>query len=145
MKYLLFCSLALTLLGCSSSPTDTEEDLVALDRAWAAAVVADDFASIEKIISPDLVYAHSDGKLDTAESYLNLLRSGASNYQAIDISAISAKLSGDTAVVNARALFRVLVGDNQLNNDIAYTHVYKKTDGEWRMIAHQAARIISAP
>jgi ketosteroid isomerase-like protein len=141
MRYLLFCLIALMLVGCTSGSTDTEEDVIARDRAWAAAVVGKDWAALEQIISPEMIYCHSSGQLDTAEVYMNTLRSGASDYQVIDISTISAKLFGDTAVVNARANFRVLVTDNLINNSLAYTHVYKKIDGNWRMISHQAARL----
>lgn len=144
MRYLSFCLIALMLYGCTSGSTDTEEDLIARDRAWAAAVVTKDFAALENIISPELIYCHSSGQIDTAAVYMNTLRSGASDYQVIDISSISAKLFGDTAVVNARANFRVLVNENVLNNSIAYTHVYKKIDGSWRMISHQAAKLTPA-
>jgi hypothetical protein len=141
MRLLLLVSLALMMIACASAPTETEADLVALDKSWAAAVVANDVASLEKLCAPDLIYAHSDGQVDTQEEYLNRLRKKTSNYQAIDISKSSAKLYGNTAVVNARAFFRVLADGNQINNDIAYTHVYMKRDGEWKLIAHQAARI----
>ncbi len=141
MRILLLASLGLMLLGCASGPVDTEADLVAIDKSWAAAVVANDVASLEKLCSPDLIYAHSDGQIDSYEEYLNRLRKKTSNYQAIDISKSSAKLYGDTAVVNARAFFRVLADGNQINNDIAYTHVYQKRDGEWKLIAHQAAKM----
>lgn len=147
MRYQLLLSLtvlmmgAFLLAGCATGPVDTEDDLIALDKAWAAAVVANDVASVEKICAPDLIYSHSDGQIDTYEIYLNRLRKGTSNYQAIDISKISAKLYGDTAVVTARAFFRVLSDGNQINNDLAYTHIYLKRDGEWKMIAHQSARM----
>lgn len=141
MRFLLLASLGLTLLGCASAPTETEADLVAIDKSWAAAVVANDIASLEKICAPDLIYAHSDGQIDTYDVYLNRLRKRTSTYQAIDISKSSAKLYGNTAVVNARAYFRVLADGNQINNDIAYTHIYLKRDGEWKLIAHQAAKM----
>jgi ketosteroid isomerase-like protein len=137
----LLLTIALLLAGCNSTPLDTEEDLIALDRAWAAAVVANDLDSLEKLCAPDLIYAHSDGQVDSYEVYLNRLRNQTSDYQAIDISQISAKLFGDTAVVNVRANFRVLADGRQINNDLAYTHVYLKRDGEWQLIAHQSARM----
>lgn len=137
-------SMALLLFSCGSGPVDTEADLVALDKAWAAAVVANDVASVEKICAADLIYAHSNGVIDSYEVYMDRLRNKTSDYQSIDIGEISAKLYGDTAIVNARAAFRVLADGNQVHNDIAYTHVYLKRDGEWKMIAHQAARMAPA-
>jgi len=133
--------MAILMFGCASGPEDTEEDLIALDKAWAAAVVANDVDSVEKICSKDLIYSHSDGKVDSYDVYLNRLRNKTSNYQAIDISKITAKLHGDTAVVNVRAFFRVLADGEQINNDLSYTHIYLKRDGEWKMIAHQSAKM----
>lgn len=141
MRILLLVSTALLLFGCASGPVDTEDDLIALDKAWAAAVVANDVESVEKICAPDLIYSHSDGQIDSYDVYIGRLRKKTSNYQAIDISKISAKLYGDTAVVNARAFFRVLADGQQINNDLSYTHVYLKRNGEWKMIAHQSAKM----
>ena len=145
MRFLLLFSVIMTLLSCASGPTETPADLVALDKEWAAAVVANDFAKLEEIISPDLVYSHSDGQVDTAEIYMNRMKKKTSDYQGIDIVKIDAKLFGsDVAVVNARAFFRVNVEGNMVNNDLSYTHVYKKVDGKWRMISHQSAKMPAA-
>lgn len=140
MRKLCLSFLLILVAACSLS-AGVEDDVIALDKAWAKAVVDNNVAEVERIVAPGLIYSHSDGVVDTREAYLKRLKTGTSDYQAIDISKISAKAFGDTAIVNVRAVFRVLADGKQMNNELAYTHVYQKQDGKWRMIAHQSARI----
>lgn len=137
-KFLL-ASLLIVFTTMNLSADANSDQIKALDRAWANAVVDSDFAALERITSPELIYSHSDGAVDTREVFFNRLKKNTSDYQAIDISRMDVKLFGDTAILTARAQFKVLVSGNQVNNDLAYTHVYQKTNGKWVMIAHQSA------
>lgn len=141
MRISLFASLLLLVAATGLVADATTEQIMALDKAWAKAVVDNDIPAIEKIVSPSLVYSHSDGAVDTHEVYLNRLKKGTSDYQAIDFSRMDVKLFGDTAILTARARFKVLADGRQIDNDLAYTHVYQKAGGKWRMIAHQSARM----
>lgn len=141
MRILLFSSLLMMLGAFGLMAEDAASQVMALDKAWAKAVVDSDIPAIEKIIAPGLIYSHSDGVVDTREAYLTRLKKGTSDYQAIDFAKMDAKIFGDVAVVTARARFKVLADGKQLNNDIAYTHVYQKQNGAWKMIAHQAAKM----
>lgn len=138
-KFLL-ASLLIVFTTMTLSADSTSDQIMALDRAWAKAVVDKDFAAIERITSPGLIYSHSDGVIDTQAAFLKRLK-GASNYQAIDFSRMEVKLFGDVAILTARARFQVLADGKQIDNDLAYTHVYQKTNGKWVMIAHQSARM----
>ncbi len=129
----------LALTAMSLNADATSEQIMSLDRAWAKAVVEKDYTALERITSPNLIYSHSDGMIDTREDFLNRLRKNTSDYQAIDFARMEVKVFGDTAILTARARFHVLAGGRQLNNDLAYTHVYQKTNGNWAMIAHQSA------
>lgn len=140
MRKLLLASLLLVFATMNLSADATQDQIKALDRTWAKAVCDSDYATLERVTSPQLIYSHSDGAVDTREDFLNRLRKSTSDYQSIDISRMEVKLFGDTAILTARAQFKVLVdGGRQLNNDLAYTHVYQKTNGKWVMIAHQSA------
>ena len=138
---LLFSSLLMMIGAMSLMAKDAATQVMALDKAWAKAVVNSDIPGIEKIIAPGLIYSHSNGVVDTREAYLTRLKNGTSDYQAIDFAKMDAKVFGDVVVVTARARFKVLADGKQINNDIAYTHIYQKQGGAWRMIAHQAAKM----
>lgn len=138
---LLISSLLMMVGAMTLMAQDAASQVMALDKSWAKAVVDSDIAAIEKIIAPGLIYSHSDGVIDTREAYLNRLKKGTSDYQAIDFAKMDAKVFGDVVVVTARAQFKVLADGKKINNDIAYTHTYQKQNGAWRMIAHQAAKM----
>lgn len=137
-KFLL-SSFLILFTAMTLSADATTDQIMKLDREWAKAVVDSDYAALERVTSPGLVYSHSDGAVDTREDFFNRLRKSTSDYQAIDISRMEVKVFGDTAILTARAQFKVLVNGSQVNNDLAYTHVYHKSNGKWVMIAHQSA------
>ena len=137
---MLLTSLLTFAIAATCFAGSAEDELVALDKSWAKAVEKNDFAAIEAIVDPELVYSHSDGQVDSKEVYMTRLRKGTSVYQAIEFDTINAKLiGGNIGLVNARAMFRVLVDGKQVNNELAYTHVYVKRGGKWKMISHQSA------
>jgi ketosteroid isomerase-like protein len=141
MWKLFFTSLLISVATVGLMADSTSDQIMALDKAWAKAVVENDFPAIEKIVAPGLIYSHSDGAVDSREVYLNRLKKGTSVYQSIDFSKMNVTVFGDTAILNARARFKVLADGKQVDNDLSYTHVYQKQNGTWRMIAHQSAKM----
>ena len=120
---------------------DVEREVLAADAGRVKALLANDFAALELLLGDDLTYVHSNGMLDTKESYLSGLRSGASRYLSMDMSDVAVRASGDTAVINAKFDARVLVRGNEVHPTPRVLIVYMKRDGRWQMIAWQSTPI----
>lgn len=77
----------ITLLACATASlafaAGPAGEITAAEKAWAKAVTALDYATLEKILSPDLVYAHSTGVIEAKTQYLAKLKSGTQKYDVI--------------------------------------------------------------
>ena len=74
----LLISVNATAATCD--PLGADEALKAEDARYAAQTT-NDFAAMEKLYSPDLVYVHSSAVVDSKDSYINSMRSGTVQYK----------------------------------------------------------------
>ena len=122
---------------------EVEREVLQADEARVEALLANDFAALEQLLADDLTYVHSNGMLDTKESYIGGLRSGRSRYLTMDMSDVQVRSLGDTALINAKFNARVKVGDHEVNPQPRVLIVYAKRDGRWQMIAWQSTAIVT--
>ena len=63
--------LLLTLAGsvCALG-ADPKDEILEAEKRWAKAVIALDFAALEKIYHDGLIYAHSSGVIETKGEYM---------------------------------------------------------------------------
>ncbi len=112
------------------------------ERGWARGVTTNDFALLEKVLAPDLVYTHSNGMVDSRYSYIGNLKSGKSRYLKVEYSELKVRmLTRDIATANCRALVVTLQQGKETPMNLALLHVFKKNRGQWQMVAHQSARL----
>ena len=74
--------LLLTLTGSAYAfGAGPKDEILAAEKRWAEAVIALDFAALEKIYHDGLIYAHSTGTIETNGEYLGKLRSGKQKWE----------------------------------------------------------------
>lgn len=131
----------LTVSAATILTAGAEEEIVSAEKSWAAAVKARDYAALDKIFTPDLIYAHASGAIETKQKYIDRLRSGKQRYDSLTHENIKVVLYGDSAV--AHSLVRVTgVNDSgPFNDHVMMMHLWVKQSGSWRLAAHQTTRI----
>ncbi len=122
---------------------DVEREVREADAGRVKALLDNDFGALEALLGDDLTYVHSNGMLDTKESYINGLRSGASRYLTMDMSDVAVRAFGDTALITAKFNARVQLRDREVNPTPRVLIVYGKRDGRWQMVAWQSTQIAS--
>jgi ketosteroid isomerase-like protein len=120
---------------------DIEREVLEADAGRVKALIDNDLAALEQLLGDDLTYVHSNGMLDTKESYIGSLRAGNSRYLTMDMSEVSVRSLGDTALINAKFNARVQVRDREVNPQARVLIVYAKRDGRWQMIAWESTSI----
>jgi ketosteroid isomerase-like protein len=135
LAFLFFCAAA-------AWGADEAKAVEEAERGWARGVTTNDFALLEKVLAPDLVYTHSNGLVDTRDTYIGNLKSGKSRYLKVDYSELKVRLlTPDVATANCRALVVTLQQGKETPMQLALLHVFKKNRGQWQMVAHQSARL----
>lgn len=135
--YLVLVAFSGNVLGAGE-----EGAVEAAERAWAKAMMENDFPKLEEILADDLYYSHSNFAEDTKRSYIDNLKSGKARYWVLDIQSLNVRmLDARTALVSAVAEYQTKAPDGSRQTSILKTlHVYRKNDGRWQLTAHQSAR-----
>ena len=133
--------IAYLLLIGAAAVTATEDEIRSAEKAWAVAVKARDFAALDKIFTPGLIYAHATGAVETKQKYIDRLRSGAQKYDSITHESTKVVMYGDSAV--AHSLVRTIgVNDKgPFNDHVLMMHHWVKQGGSWRLAAHQTTKV----
>lgn len=129
----LFAALALPLLAA-----DSLEDA---EKAWATAITKRDFTLLDKVLSPDLVYFHSTGVVDSKDSYIATQKKGDRRYDSVAHLNMKAKQYGDTGVVTAKMRMQGKNSSGAFDDTLLLTHVWVRQGGSWRLVAHQTTKI----
>ena len=129
------------VLAASSFGAPAEDEIRAAEKAWAAAVKGRDYAALEKIFTPGLIYAHSGGAIEDKQTYIGRLRSGAQRYDSLTHESTKVALYGDSAV--AHSMVRVTGSNNSgpFNDHVMMLHLWVKQGGSWRLAAHQTTKV----
>jgi uncharacterized protein (TIGR02246 family) len=148
----LFLTFLLTALLCVSASiapalrADAASDEVFhAEQARTTALIAGDFAALDKLMADDVTYVHASGQHDTKQTYLTALRSGVLSYQSWEAREIHVRMLGsDVAVLNGIYTVHAMdhrVGNDEIIIDIHFLTVYARRDGRWQQVAWQSTRV----
>lgn len=94
------------------------------------------------ILSAELVYGHSSGKIDTRASLIQSLMSGESDFVKIDISNQKIHKTGKSVFVVTHQLYAVTNNSgNQGEVKLFILLIWEKVKGKFQLMARQATRI----
>jgi ketosteroid isomerase-like protein len=102
--------------------SDNGQKIIELDKKRMDAMCQKDIATLDTLLSDDLVYTHSSARLDTKQSLINGMESGTTVYTAVEPADVKAQDLGDAVVLTG-------------------TDVYANQNGRWQMVAWQSTRL----
>jgi len=121
-------------------PTNAQK-IVDLDRQRMSAMAQKDIATLNTLLSDELVYTHSSARLDTKQSLIGAMESGATVYTAVEPSDVKAADFGNVVVLTGSAQIRVASQGRPNVLNVRFTDVYAEKNGHWQMVAWQSTRI----
>jgi hypothetical protein len=111
-----------------------------------AAQVDADAATLGKLLDDGLEYTHSNGDLDTKQSFIDSLTSGTRDYISSTPTIETVRIFGDVGVIRGKAKVTVAGKDRQPQElHIGYTDIWVWKDGRWQMTAWRSARLPDSP
>lgn len=106
-----------------------------LERQLAAAVVARDYQSIQRIEAPDYVYTDSDSVVTNRDDFIKEYRAGSSTVKVFDFKDMVVHVVRDTAVVRGIIYVERKTNGRQIARSSRYTRVYvRQPDCVWQAI-----------
>jgi len=117
------------------------QTVIDLDAKRMAAMAAKDVATLDELLADDLVYVHSSARLDTKASLIGNMQSGATVYQSVEPSEVTAIDLGDAVALTGKAAIKVTSNGNAMAFGVQFMDIYAKRDGRWRMVAWQSTKL----
>lgn len=118
-----------------------EREIRELETKRFQAMEKVDVATLNRILSDDMIYTHSTGLRQTKAELIGALGSGDLKYEAINPSDVRVRIFDATAVVTGRVSIRVKSAGNEQNFKLCYLDVYVKQEGRWQMVGWQSSRL----
>ncbi len=141
MKKIILTVLTAGVLAAASNPAAEKEVIGALD-AWRNSVMKRDRPAMDKVLHPDLTFAHSNGAVETKEQQMKHMLESSVDYAAIPVADTKVILHG-----NNFALTPTKMEYHQRSKDGKVTVIklqvlmaWMKTPQGWQMIGRQSTR-----
>jgi hypothetical protein len=115
--------------------------IIELDRKRMTAMAEKDVATLNALLGDDLIYTHSSARLDTKQSLVGTMQSGATVYTAVVPSDVVAQDLGDAVVLTGVAAISVVSGGKANSFRVRFTDVYARRGGTWQMVTWQSTRL----
>lgn len=122
----------------------TAAEVLAADDARYAAMIAQDFEALGRLLADDLLYTHSTAVTDTKAEYLAALRGGKYRYKAVRREGASVRVHDAIAIVNGRSFLEVDVDGVPRSLANVFVNVWVRTPVGWQMTAWQSTPLPKA-
>ena len=134
------------VIAGNAMPPDTDDPriakIAALEAQRRAAMIAEDFATLDRLLADDLVHIHAGGNADTKQQYFTLLKDFC-GFVAIERPTLNIRFLGDVAVVTGPMAHTVRIkstGDIR-KMDAFGTQIWAPHGDSWRLALYQASEI----
>ena len=115
-----------------------EAELLRLDDERSRAMTTADTAALERLMSDEIVYTHSSGRLDSKKSFIASIASGTVKYRRVDRKDVATSLREGFAILTGAVEIDVETGGKLLNLNLRFSNVWEHTAKGWRQIVWQS-------
>ena len=137
-------ALAFLALGATAAPALAEtNDAAAVAEAVTAlrnAMLGADKAKLESLVSDQLSYGHSAGKIETKKEFVDVVAGKKTTYKSITISDPKVQVTGNNAVARHTYAVEFESDGKPGSAKIGVMQVWVKDGGAWKLLARQAFR-----
>jgi ketosteroid isomerase-like protein len=142
--------LVLPFVLCVSSLRAAEPDDFAAvrtaDEARLAATIAGDTLKLAQLLSDELFYAHSDGRVQTKAQFIAAVAGNRIKYLSVTPHDLTLQTIAPGAVaMNGRAHLVVRADGQPLEFTLRFLAVWRQESGQWRLLAYQSSQLAETP
>lgn len=141
MKKGIYLILALFVLHTAHAQSKDSLQVAKAVNKLAELMVNPNKAALEALVSDQVSYGHSGGKLEGRTSFIESLTSGSSDFVKINLTDQSIQLFGKTAIVRNKLFASTNDGGKPGEVKLALILVWQKQQKSWKLIARQAVKL----
>lgn len=120
--------------------TNEEREVAAQIEKLRQVMIKPNKPVLESLVAEELSYGHSSGAVENKKQFVDGLVLGNSVFKAITFQDETIRVAGDNAIVRHRFLADSFNNNTPGKIDIMVLTVWKKQDGEWKVLARQAVK-----
>ena len=138
--FIIFFGAILLLIHPAQAQTKSEKAVAATVENFRMALINPDSTTLSKLVTDDLTYGHSSGKIEDKKTFMQTLLTGQSDFVTVDLTDQTIIVHGKTAIV--RHILSAATNDNNKPGTVklAVLTVWVKEHHQWRLLARQAVR-----
>ncbi len=136
----IFFLIALLRFMPSANAQTSAADVDALNRSIDRAVIGKDMKLLQDVYSPDFVFTHGTGHVDSKESWLKNVQSAKTNFLSRDHDSTQVELHNDVAIVTGKLSIARQGDANIVRYAIRYVRVYAWRNKRWQMLSHRTTK-----
>lgn len=131
---------AFTLLRAGDDPHLPA--LQAADDARTAAMKSASKEKLDAVLSNDLRYSHSNGKVDTKASFIESITSGQLKYETLDYTDRTFTFPAPKiALMAGKAHMKASTATGTVDATMSYLAVWREEGGHWHFLAWQSCKL----
>ena len=136
---LLLCCL---LIGTSLFAQSPDEKVIAtrVESLRKAMIVADK-TTLEELTASELSYGHSSGLVEDKAAFIDEFVTGKSVFKSINLADQTIKIAGNVAIVRHHLTAETNNKNVPGKADIFVLLIWQKQNGQWKLLARQAAKV----
>ena len=120
---------------------DDQADVNGVVDTLRKAMLAGDGAALKDLLSDQLTYVHSSGKVENKAEVIDIVGGKKTVYKTISIEDQKSSVDGNSAVVRHVFAGEAESGGKVNPFKVGVMQVWQKQDGKWRLYARQAFKL----
>ena len=114
-------------------------DVLRTDQSRLRAMMTGDGAALGRVFSDEVVFTHSDGRVEAKADYIKNLTAGDTAYKDVQTSKVQAKqIAADVVVLTGGQEMKKKLGPTWSEITLRFISVWRNEGGTWRMVAWQS-------
>jgi len=122
---------------------DVPREVLAAEERRCAAIAAEDWAALDKIVADDFLYTHSAGTTEDKESWIAGIKT---RRRAVEREGLSVRSFGDVALLSGSSVYRYAEpfrGDSHHGAVLDVLQVWVRRSDGWQIVAQHGVKIAS--
>jgi len=132
MKRALTLTFVPLIISCQMKSSGPEQDLLKVERDFAAAVLSNDADAIGKFLTDDWAIVDADGGVIDRARFLSAIKSGTLVHEEMELDDLTVRAHGDSAVVTTITSTKGRFAGQEFTTQERATDFFVKRDGRWR-------------
>jgi ketosteroid isomerase-like protein len=125
----------------NNAAPSAEEEIKSLEQERNVAILNGDAAVLDRMTADDYTFITLREELRTKSEIAKGFQSGSYKYELRQISDLTIRVYGDTAVVTGRSNQKGMENGKDYSGDYRFTRVYVRQKGRWLTVALRATAI----